>query len=290
MCRWIIQLSAILTILSGVGATGIDMAKDGGRGLVPDTPAGRMFARVLEVLNVDDESGLTAFVTANFSSDALKKTPAEKYVKTLSTIRRASGGYDPAFEAPDEGNNDHHLAIVVRNRKSRALEKLGVQVEPDPPHKCLKVYRRSTRLGSDAPDVTFTDTMNKKVRLKDLRGSFVVLDFWATWCTPCLAMMPELQKLHKSFERRGVKVIAVNVWEHMAPTRHDPEGYMALNDLTYDLVFADDEVAKAFKLRSLPLVCVLDREGKYVYVGRGGRRGLEHLFEIGRLLDARLGP
>ncbi|GAB4464422.1 MAG: hypothetical protein OHK0029_34340 [Armatimonadaceae bacterium] len=67
--------------------------------------------------------------------------------------------------------------------------------------------------GTTAPDFTAHDLEGKPVKLSDLRGKVVVLDFWATWCGPCLASMPHTNEVAKQFKDQGVVVLAVNVWD-----------------------------------------------------------------------------
>ncbi len=65
-------------------------------------------------------------------------------------------------------------------------------------------------VGNPAPDFTVTDA-DRSVSLKDLRGKIVVLNFWATWCPPCVEEMPSLVQMQKQLKDRGVTVLAVSV-------------------------------------------------------------------------------
>jgi cytochrome c biogenesis protein CcmG/thiol:disulfide interchange protein DsbE len=66
------------------------------------------------------------------------------------------------------------------------------------------------RIGSAAPDFTVQDSQNT-VKLSQLRGQVVVLNFWASWCAPCVEEMPSLVELQRRMKSRGVTVIAVSV-------------------------------------------------------------------------------
>jgi thiol-disulfide isomerase/thioredoxin len=255
---------------------------------LPDSPAAAAFTRFLKVLNQGDRGSLQAYVNEAFGAKGREKMPADKRLQWLEGVYAASGGYDYQFPAPDEGNHDHRFIAVARNRKSGEWEKVGVEVEPDPPHKLVHAQRRLTALGKLAADVKFTDTMARTVPLRDLRGKFVVLDFWASWCEPCLTLMPELQRLHKDYSDRGVRVIGVNIWEDKAPTHRDPEEFMAVQNYEFELMFLDDAAVPALDVRSLPQMSVLDAEGRYIFITRGSSPGKADLTDLRAALDREL--
>lgn len=69
---------------------------------------------------------------------------------------------------------------------------------------------RPPRIGSSAPDFTVQDTQNK-ITLSQLRGQVVVLNFWATWCAPCVEEVPSLVEMQRRLKAKGVTVLAVSV-------------------------------------------------------------------------------
>jgi cytochrome c biogenesis protein CcmG/thiol:disulfide interchange protein DsbE len=70
--------------------------------------------------------------------------------------------------------------------------------------------KRPARIGSNAPDFTVQDSQNK-VTLSQLRGQVVVLNFWATWCAPCVEEMPSLVDMQRRLKDKGVTVVAISV-------------------------------------------------------------------------------
>ncbi len=69
---------------------------------------------------------------------------------------------------------------------------------------------RPPRIGSAAPDFAVQDS-DRKVSLHDLHGQVVVLNFWATWCAPCVEEMPSLDQLQERFKGKGITVLAVSI-------------------------------------------------------------------------------
>jgi peroxiredoxin len=77
---------------------------------------------------------------------------------------------------------------------------------------CCGCYRgsRPAGIGTAAPDFTVVDS-DRKVSLSEFRGQVVVLNFWATWCQPCLAEMPSLVQMQRRMRDKGVTVLAVSI-------------------------------------------------------------------------------
>lgn len=96
-------------------------------------------------------------------------------------------------------------------------------------------------------------------RLADYRGAPLILNFWATWCPPCRAEMPSLQRAHKQLARDGIAVLAINVGE-------DPETVDRFRrDFELELplpIDTDTRVAEQYPMRGLPTTFVIDGEGR----------------------------
>lgn len=113
------------------------------------------------------------------------------------------------------------------------------------------------RIGHVAPSFTATDLNGQDVRLDALRGQVVVLNFWATWCGPCRAEMPEIEVYGRG--RQGsVAIVGVNVGESadiIAP-------YIQQVGITFPVLpGADQELANQYRITALPSSIMLDRAG-----------------------------
>ncbi|MFQ5805562.1 MAG: redoxin domain-containing protein [Phycisphaerae bacterium] len=135
-------------------------------------------------------------------------------------------------------------------------------------------------VGTQAPDWTLKTPTGESVSLAKLRGKIVVLDFWATWCGPCIKAMPGVQKLHEKFEGKPVAVFGVNTWENKTA---DPAAFMKNNDYTYGLLMNGDEVATAYGVRALPTFYVIGPDGKILHASKSfsaaGEEALSKLIE-----------
>src|SRR5918997_3665607 len=113
----------------------------------------------------------------------------------------------------------------------------------------------------ESPAGTWTQADGRRVRLEDLRGQVVVLDFWATYCPPCREEIPHLVKLQKEFGPKGLKVIGLNVGGE--DDRPKVPEFVRLYGIQYQLAEPDDETTRLFLAAddSIPQTFVLDRRG-----------------------------
>ena len=118
---------------------------------------------------------------------------------------------------------------------------------------------RNLEVGSESPDFSAADMQGRQFTLSELLDSrVVVLDFWATWCGPCLLAMPGLQEVHEEFSGRGVEILAVNLGEDLEQI----EGFLDENGYTFPVVADEDlAIAELFGVSGIPAQVVVNREG-----------------------------
>jgi peroxiredoxin len=127
-----------------------------------------------------------------------------------------------------------------------------------------------------APDFTLRGSDGRNVRLDELRGQVVLVNFWATWCGPCREEMPRLDTLYQKYHKSGFVLLGVNVDD-------DPHTALAtaakLGVSFPVLLDTDKKVSKLYDLNTMPSTIVIDRDGKVRYLHRGYRTGTEGDYE-----------
>ncbi|MFM9996608.1 MAG: peroxiredoxin family protein [Phycisphaerales bacterium] len=114
-----------------------------------------------------------------------------------------------------------------------------------------------------APDFTLYSGTHP-VSLAQLRGRVVVIDFWASWCPPCRAAIPGMQKIHQDYAPYGVAVLGINVSDNK-----DPHEFMASMGANYAVLVDDGRVAKSYKVKGIPSFRVIGKDGTIRYSGSG---------------------
>jgi thiol-disulfide isomerase/thioredoxin len=125
-----------------------------------------------------------------------------------------------------------------------------------------------------------------KFDLSDLRGSVVLVDFWATWCGPCIAELPNLQSVHERYKDAGLKVVSVS----LDKDREKLTRFLERTAMPWPQIFFpepakqgwDNPLAKQFGVEGIPHMMVVDKEGKLFATDVRGA-------EVGRAVAAALG-
>ena len=128
---------------------------------------------------------------------------------------------------------------------------------------------RNSAVGGTAADFTLTDLEGDTVRLSGLRGKWVVLDFWASWCKPCRMYNPHMVKLYEKYHPAGLEVVGVASWDADADWRKAvaEDGLPWTNVNSNEKVGGQDNVSQTYAIHSVPTTLLIDPEGKIVYRG-----------------------
>jgi len=123
--------------------------------------------------------------------------------------------------------------------------------------------------GFMAPDFRLENAQGETVRLSDLQGRPVILNLWASWCGPCKAEMPALERVNRTYAPRGLALLAVNATNQ--DSRIAAMDFVQDNGLTFPILFdADGEVSRLYQLQALPTTFFIDSEGIIREVVVGG--------------------
>lgn len=95
-----------------------------------------------------------------------------------------------------------------------------------------------------------------------LKGKVVLLDFWATWCGPCKASMPMIERIHRQFAAKGLVVIGASIDEPTAVSAK----YVKSNGFTYNFITEQNALSKKLGIEGIPVLLIIDKTGKVQFV------------------------
>lgn len=122
-----------------------------------------------------------------------------------------------------------------------------------------------TQPGQEAPPIRLTDLDGTPIDLQQFRGKTLFINFWATWCKPCLREMPSIQKAKQLLEKDGVVFL-------FASNEDVEEIKIFAQENTYDFRYLRIENAEQIGLEALPTTYIIDPEGKLIFSESGYRQ------------------
>jgi thiol-disulfide isomerase/thioredoxin len=173
-----------------------------------------------------------------------------------------------------------YMATMV-SRDEKAKASLEDRLLKDFPDSKFAEALKGTRHQRDAVgkpfDLEFTDAISgSNVSIKNLKGKVVVIDFWATWCGPCVAEMPKMKELYAKYHDQGVEFIGVSLDKSKEDGGLDSlKNFVKQNGIRwpqyYEGKFWENEFAKSWGIQAIPAVFVVDTEGKLYSVQARGK-------------------
>ncbi|WP_435009941.1 TlpA family protein disulfide reductase [Tundrisphaera lichenicola] len=151
---------------------------------------------------------------------------------------------------------------VARRVYLSLLRKYGGE-SPNLAQRIKDEIARIDRVGTSAPSVTVRDLVGATVRLDDYRGKYVLVDFWATWCAPCVIELPRLQAAYAKYQGKGFEIVSVSLDE--TPTA--VLDFVKARKLPWRQVHnatADGDLVEAFGVKNIPATFLIDPGGKII--------------------------
>jgi cytochrome c biogenesis protein CcmG, thiol:disulfide interchange protein DsbE len=146
---------------------------------------------------------------------------------------------------------------------------------------------RSLQPGDAAPDFAAPTLDGDTISLASLRGEAVMLNIWATWCTPCREEMPLLEALHRELAADGLRVVGVSI--DASGMASDINYFLDAHDVTFMILHDPAErVMRLFRARAVPETYLIDRDGRIVrrWIGKFDPLADDARRDVGRALGA----
>lgn len=159
------------------------------------------------------------------------------------------------------------LALLQQERDEEGIAALKQYLEMEPEGLTAdraRQYIDDPRRAREnfAPDFTFVTLDGEYLRLEDLRGKAVLIDFWATWCRPCRDAIPHLRLLSRKMEKEPFVIVGVSADNQESAMR----AFVESEDLTWPQYFDErGKVARLYEITSFPTYVILDHEGIVVF-------------------------
>ncbi len=140
--------------------------------------------------------------------------------------------------------------------------------------------RNLLNIGTLAPEIKLHTANGKPIELSDLKGKYVLIDFWASWCVPCRAANIRLAKIYENYKKYDFEIFGISLDRDF----NEWKNAISVDRITWlqasDLSGFDSEVAQAYKVSSIPFTVLIDKEGKVICTDLRGEDLEDKLKEI----------
>ncbi|EOR93404.1 thioredoxin, putative [Arcticibacter svalbardensis MN12-7] len=158
------------------------------------------------------------------------------------------------------------ISPSVKGRVIQGLMKVGL-FQPDIPDKPSENHQVAVVQQAASPEVLFTDDEGNTVKLSEQKGKVVFMNFWATWCPPCIAEMPGINSLYEKYKNNDkVLFLMVDVDSKMKKST----AFMKRKEFSLPVYLAASEMPSEYFAGSMPTTVILDKSGNIAFHHVGG--------------------
>jgi thiol-disulfide isomerase/thioredoxin len=232
------------------------------RAKYPDTPESLDAGFQLGAMNYsvqyygEAQKYLNEFVSKAPASERQKMAYAHFY---LAEAYKGDGKYDEAEKEyktvlSEYSNVNPRLTQFVQNN----MAMLGTE--------------RKTAVGGEPLPFTVTSLTGEKLSPEQYRGKVLLIDFWATWCGPCIAEMPNVKRVYDKYHGKGFEIVGISLDQ----SRDRLDAYIEQNNIQWPQYFDgkwwNNDVATIYGIKSIPATLLVDRDGKIRYKSLRGKQ------------------
>ena len=127
-----------------------------------------------------------------------------------------------------------------------------------------KIDLKTLAVGSTFPDFNETDLDGKPLSVGNYKGKIVLVDFWATWCGPCVGELPNVLKAYENYHRKGFEIVGIS----LDSDKDKLTSFLKAKNMTWQQFFDGQgwkkKIAQKYQVHSIPATYLIDKEGKLI--------------------------